>query len=234
MGTSLLRTALTVVGLWSIPAFAQDPTIAFPHNYRTVIDNSDVTVIRAHYGPRESVGVHDHSDHPTIYVYLNDSGPVRFVHQPENVILTRPPTVAGAFRVSPGHIERHSLVNLSDKPSDYLRVELKYVKLGTFKQEFRATPPAPPLHQGSALAFQNAVVRIERTICAPHATCALSKEHEPAVLVSFSPTEISNGRKWHLIDPASSVVWLPPDQAASIRSQTDAPAQVLRILLLSH
>jgi hypothetical protein len=232
---SLLRSAvLTIVGLASTCALAQDPTVAFPKNYRTVLDNSEVTVIRAHYGPHESVGVHDHSGHPTVYVYLSNSGPVRFVHQPENVILTRPPTVTGAFRVSPGRNERHSLVNLSDKPSVYLRVELKTVKLGTFRQEFRGPAPDPPLQQGTSLAFENSVLRIERVICAPHASCPLAKQSAPSVLVAFSPAELSNGRKWRPIDPASAVAWLPEDHAANIRSASDAPAHILRILLLAH
>jgi hypothetical protein len=216
------------------PVSAQDPTVAFPKNYRTVLDNPDVTVIRAHYGPHESVGVHDHSSHPTVYVYLNDSGPVRFVHEPENVILTRPPTATGAFRVSPGRAERHSLVNLSDKPSDYLRVELKTVKLGTFRQEFRGPAPVAPLQQGTTLAFENSVLRIERIICAPRASCALAQDSSPSVLVAFSPADLSNGRRWHRIDPDSSVAWLAADHAANIRSASDAPAHILRIVLLPH
>jgi hypothetical protein len=225
--------ALTIISVTAALAVAQDPTVAFPRNYRLVLDNPDVAVIRAHYAPHESVGVHDHSGHPTVYVYLNDSGPVRFVHQPENVILTRPPTHTGAFRVSPGRVERHSLVNLSDKPSDYLRVELKNVKLGTFKQEFRGPAPTPPLQPGTTLAFENSVLRIERVLCAPHTSCPLAPESAPSVLVAFSPAEISNGHRWHRIDPASTVAWLPQDRAANLRSDGDAPAHLLRILLLA-
>ena len=235
MRRDLLRVAeLTILAFGSAHVLAQDPTVAFPKNYRIVLDNPEVTVIRAHYGPHESVGVHDHSGHPTVYVYLDDSGPVRFVHQPENVILTRPPTVTGAFRVSPGHSERHSLVNLSNKPSDYLRVELKTVKFGTFKDQFRGSAPASPLQQGTTLAFENSVFRIERVICAPHASCALPPTSAPSVLVAFSPTELSNGHKWHAVDSASSVAWLPEDHAAKIRSASEAPAHILRILLLAH
>lgn len=235
MRKDLLRiAALTILVFGSARVFAQDPTIAFPRNYRIVLDNPDVTVIRAHYGPHESVGVHDHSGHPTVYVYLDDSGPVRFVHQPENVILTRPPTATGAFRVSPGRAERHSLVNLSDKPSDYLRVELKTVKLGTFRQEFRGPAPTPPLEPGTTVAFENSVLRIERVICVPHTTCALVPNSAPSVLIAFSPTELSNGHKWHAVDPASSIAWLPEDHAAKIRSTSEAPAHVLRIILLAH
>lgn len=235
MRRHFLRVAgLTILALGTTRVFAQDPTVAYPKNYRIVLDNPDVTVIRAHYGSHESVGVHDHSNHPTIYVYLNDSGPVRFVHQPENVILTRPPTHTGAFRVSPGRSERHSLVNLSDKPSDYLRVELKTIKLGTFKQEFRGPAPAAPLQQGTTLVYENSVLRIERIICAPHSSCPLAKARAPSVLVAFSPADLSHGHNWHLVDPASSVAWLPADHATNLRSAGSAPAHLLRILLLAH
>ena len=30
---------------------AQDPTVAFPNNYRKVLENADVIVLRVHYGP---------------------------------------------------------------------------------------------------------------------------------------------------------------------------------------
>src|SRR6202000_2141868 len=102
----------------------------------------------------EGVAVHDHSDDPTVYVYLGDSGPVRFVHEPENVILTRPPTHTGAYRGSPGRKGRHSVVNLTDKPSDYLRVELKKVPLGSLKHEFRGSAPAA-LVQGTKGEFED-------------------------------------------------------------------------------
>ena len=57
----LLSAALTIASLTSTLAIAQDPTVAYPKNYQIVLDNTDVTVLRAHYGPHESVGVHDHS-----------------------------------------------------------------------------------------------------------------------------------------------------------------------------
>src|ERR1700685_2233634 len=87
---------------------AQDPVKAFPQNYKLVLDNAELAVLRDHYGPHEKVAVHDHSAFSTIYVYLNDSGPVRFEHreEAEPFDLVRPPTHAGAFRISPGRIER--------------------------------------------------------------------------------------------------------------------------------
>jgi hypothetical protein len=61
-------------------AIAQEPTVAFPKNYSVAFDNDFVSVIRVHYEAHEFIGVHDHSHLPTIYVYVSDSGPVRFEH----------------------------------------------------------------------------------------------------------------------------------------------------------
>jgi len=229
----LLWVALLVTGLGSAQMLAQDPTVAFPNNYRKVLENADVLVLRVHYGPHESVGVHDHSDHPTVYVYLNDSGPVRFVHEPENVILTRPPTHTGAYRVSPGRRERHSIVNLSDKPSEYLRVELKKIPLGTLKHEFRGSAPET-LVQGTKVEFEDPVLRIERVVCDAGAACGLPAEDAPSVLVAFSPSALVEGKKARMFPPDSSVLWLKAGESASVRAANDAPAHLLRIVLPAH
>jgi hypothetical protein len=231
---SLSRTlVLTIVGLGSMRMLAQDPTAAFPNNYRKVLENADVVVLRVHYGPHETVGVHDHSDHPTVYVYLNDSGPVRFVHEPENVILTRPPTHLGAYRVSPGRRERHSIVNLTDKPSDYLRVELKKVPLGSLKHEFRGSAPET-LVQGTKVEFEDPALRIERVVCQEGVRCFLPEESSPSVLVAFTPSELME-RKRAKVSPAdSSTLWLKADESVSVRATGTGPAHLLRIVLLEH
>jgi hypothetical protein len=223
---------LALCGSCSPGVRAQDPTVAFPNNYRKVLDNADVVVLRAHYGPHETVGVHDHSDHPTVYVYLNDSGPVRFVHEPENVILTRPPTHTGAYRVSPGRRERHSVVALSDKPSDYLRVELKKVPLGTLKHEFRGSAPET-LVQGTRVEFEDPALRIERVVCDAGATCALAAESSPSVLVTFSPAELMERRRPKVFPEDSLTLWLKAGENASVRATSNAPAHLLRIVLLT-
>jgi hypothetical protein len=144
---------LAAVALAAI-AFAQNPTSAFPNNYKLLIDNPDVAVLRAHYGPHETVGVHDHSAFSTVYVYLNDSGPVRFSHfEAHPFSIVRPPTHTGAFRVSPGRLERHSVENLSDLPSDYLRIELKHLPVKALPAEFRGSAPTPPLTAGTSIAY---------------------------------------------------------------------------------
>jgi hypothetical protein len=125
-------------------------------------------------------------------------------------------------------------VNLSDRPSDYLRVELKRVPLGAIKQEFRGAAPEPPLKQGTTVEFDDQMIRIERVVCDAGAACAMQTEGGSSVLVAFTPTEMKTGRRWRPFNSESPVVWLARDAAASVRANGPEQAQLLRIVLLQH
>lgn len=213
-------------------ATAQDATIAFPHNYKLILDNADVAVLRVHYGPHEKVGVHDHSAYSTVYVYLNNSGPVRFNHDEEEhpFDADRPPTHTGAFRVSPGRIERHWVENLSDLPSDYLRIELKKFPVRTLKEEFRGPAPAQPLAPGRTIAYNNPALRIERIVCAPNSPCTLAAEPAPSVIVPIPDKPLSA----QAFDRApEAATWLAAGKPLAIDTAgTSAPIQILRVALL--
>src|SRR5579884_3621909 len=117
--------------LFVTAAFAQDPLTLLPRNYRLDFENPIVRVVHVHYEPHEKLPVHKHSERPTVYVYLSDSGPVRYTHvEAHPFTMVRRALKAGTFRVSPGRLEKHEVENLGDIPTDYLRVELKQVPLG--------------------------------------------------------------------------------------------------------
>ncbi len=215
---------------------AQSPVTAFPKNYKLVLDNPDVAVLRVHYGPHESVGVHDHSDFTTVYVYLNDSGQVKFVHSEEKKPFTvyRPPTHTGAFRVSPGRMERHTVENLADTPSDYLRVELKKMPIRTLKDEFRGAGPAPPLLTATTVAYDNPALRVERMICDPGTTCTLDAKGAPSVLIAITPTALLGVKGGQMLTFDQPAAWLAAGAHAGVRAAGPAPAQVLRIELLKQ
>ncbi len=167
--------------------FAQDPLTAFPKNYALALDNADVSVIRAHYRPHERIGVHDHSKFPTIYVYVSDSGPVRFNHDEQpSFSLTRPSVLKGAFRVSPGRIERHSVENLSDISSDFLRVELKRVALETL-EPFRGRAPKTLSQNTGMIEYTSPNVTVQRVICVGPAACRLDEDVGPFTAHRFFP-----------------------------------------------
>jgi hypothetical protein len=122
---------------------------------------------------------------------------------------------------------------LTDKPSDYLRVELKKVPLGTLKHEFRGSAPEP-LVQGMKVEFDDPVLRVERVVCDAGSTCALAAESSPSVLIAFSPSELVERRKAKEFPLDSSVLWLKAGEDASVRAMGNAPAHLLRIVLLEH
>ncbi len=221
---------LLVAASAALPALSQDPLTAFPKNYHLVLDNPTVEVIRVHYGPHERVGVHDHSSFPTIYVYPSDSGPVRFAHD-ENppFALTRPSIIKGSFRVSPGRAERHTVENLSDTSSDFLRVELKQIPLGSGLPPFRGKPPEERTSGGSSTEYRSSRFTVERIVCNAADTCRLPHSELPSLLIAFSPIKLSGSSE---IVASGDVRWEQGQQAASVRSASGEPAHLLKITFL--
>lgn len=124
-------------------AHAQDAQVVAPRSYRPEFENARVRVTRVVYQPREKIASHDHPENPTIYVYLRDSGPVRFVHAgADPFTLTRPGVRAGGFRLSKGAKETHSVESLTDQLTEYLRVEFKGLTVD--RQLFRGRFPPEP------------------------------------------------------------------------------------------
>ncbi|MEI9977708.1 MAG: hypothetical protein WDN23_01685 [Edaphobacter sp.] len=230
----LLSLSLSVAAV-TTAATAQDPVVAFPKNYSIALDNSAVTVIRVHYGPHEHVGVHDHSAFSTIYVYLSDSGPVHFTHDENPPFeVTRPPAVKGNFRVSPGRKERHSVDNLGDKSSDFLRVELKQLPLdGSGLEEFRGKAPTGPLHSGDTVEFHSTSFDIERIICEAPAPCTIKASDTPSLLIALSPVTMTDASHHAVPIDDGGIKWLQGSQPVSVASASAVPAHLLRVVLKS-
>lgn len=182
------------LALIATPVQAQEPMAAAPRNYRLEFDNEFVRVIRASLAPKDHVPVHQHPTMSTVYVYLTDAGPTRFTHITPSYTIERAPVRAGGVRYNRNaHIETHVVDNLSDAPSEYLRIEMK------------TTPDSP--HPDVRLApddntpIEDAQVRVSRHLCPPGTACDMPTG--PAVLV------LLNGR---------SVSWLAPDAVSSVHN----------------
>jgi predicted metal-dependent enzyme (double-stranded beta helix superfamily) len=228
----LLSIVAAVIG----PIAAQDSSSTLPKNYRTVFENSALAIIHAHYAPHETVPVHDHSKFATVYVYLSDSGPVKFSHVEEHPFTTiRKPLQAGAYRVSPGRIERHSAENQGDIPTDFLRVELKQVPVRHFTQEFRAPAPASLSQNSDTVDFSNPDVATERIICIVGSSCEIKAASSPSVTIAFTPVVLSgngaNSSGERL--KGGDVSWMNKGESLTLKSDSSASAHVLRILLPS-
>jgi hypothetical protein len=209
---------------------AQTGILPLPPNYKTTFENADFLVMKVHYGAHELVPMHDHSAYPTLYVYLNDSGEVQLKHEgPQGFVAVRPPTHTGAFRISPGMAERHSVQSLSDTPSDFLRVEMKRIPVDDLKKVSRGEAPAEPTAPGTKTEFQDPALRVERTMCPAAATCELPKSTDRSLLVAVKATHVRVGSEDHALQ-AGDTVWLSGVESKPV--VLGAGAQCLRVSLL--
>ena len=193
------------------------PASNLPHNYTQLFENEYVRVIHAYYAPHEKLPVHDHPKTPTVYVYLADAGPVRFTHTGDDAFsLNRPPVKAGGFRLSRGREEVHAVENLSDRPNDFLRVELKKVPLGTESLSGRFPPPSALAANQTKTEFEDAHIRIVRIICATH-KCEPHTSPDPALQIRLTASPNGTGL----------LHWVPANSAAVPNNA--APSHELRI-----
>jgi hypothetical protein len=129
-----LAFAVLVGFVAAVGCFAQNPLVVAPDAYRLQFENEVVRVLRVRYEGLQKVPVHDHSRFPAAYVYLNDAGPVNFIHVgwEGDPILTRRPVKAGTLRLSKtsSSTETHSVHNVSKTATDFLRIEFKTLKQG--------------------------------------------------------------------------------------------------------
>ena len=216
----------------AISGVAQRNDEPLPPNYKTVLENSIFRIIRVHYGPHEKVPVHDHPDTATVYVYLNNSGPVRIIHEEETkpFTLVRPPTHKGAFRVSAGRLERHSIKNLGELESDFLRVELLRARLGDKTPEFRGPAPNDLTHNLSATEYSSPHLSIARTICASKTPCSIPASQESSVIVALSNSTITSNGQSNSLD-LGGVMAVPPRQSLLLSPIGDEPAHILQIVV---
>ncbi len=210
---------------------AQDPLRTLPNNYKLLYENDDVLVIRAHYGAHEKIPVHDHSAFATVFVYLNNSGQVRIDHAEPGekpVSVLRPPTVKGAYRVAGAIAERHSIENLGDSNSDFLRVELKHAAL-QLKEPFRGKAPQDLAQTSDVVEFHTPEVAIERIVCVASSACQVKPEPASSLLIALTPLIPVGVGNTMII---GAVRWLPSLQALSFSATAAGePAYLLRIVL---
>jgi hypothetical protein len=228
----LNRRFAVVFLILSIYGVAQRNSTPLPPNYKTVLQTSTFKIIRVHYGPHEKVPVHDHPDTPTVYVYLNNSSPVRIIHEEETkpFTLVRPPTHKGAFRVSAGRLERHSIENLGDLESDFLRVELLRARFGDKTLEFRGPAPNDLTHNLSATEFSSPRLSIVRTICAGKTPCSIPASQAPSVIVALSESTITSNGQSNSLD-LGGVKAVPPRQSLLLSPIGNEPAHILQIVV---
>jgi hypothetical protein len=211
---------------------AQDGAVSLQHNYRTLLDNEQMQVVHVHYGPHEELPVHDHSHHPTVYVYLSNSEPVRFIHEGDSPFtLTRRPVRKGWFRVSPGRIERHQVANLGSGASDFLRVECKQIALGKIANEFRYTGNPDLTKTRVTTDYASPEMVIRRYIVVQGGVERIAAQPQGELLIAFAPAIVREHGKAEQRMAAGSVLWMKANANFELKP-SGATAHVLAIRLL--
>lgn len=229
------RFASVVLMLWSVvpAALAQDPMTVAPNAYKVQFENEWVRVVRVHYGPHEKIAAHDHPTGGTVFVYLRDGGPVRFAHVDEEpYALERPATRARGYRVARPVNEHHEVENLSDLPSDFLRVEMKTAPVDVEASRGRFPPPETANASSEKVELNSQWLRTDRVTCAAGATYEVKGAATPSLLVAFGPVEVSTGKTAHKLG-LGDTLWLEPGGNERIKNAGAAPVEVLRIELKS-
>lgn len=216
-------------------ASAQDPTKVAPEAYKLQFENEWVQVTRVHYGPYARVPLHDHTRWPAAYVYLNSSGPIKFTHEGwEEPVLTRPPTKAGSFRLSPTTAvnEHHQVENPTGTPSDFLRVEFKTTPVDREMMRGRFERKPPPAGRNSRnVEFENGQIRITRLVGAPHTVIDLNtSSRRPALIVALTSGRVNStgeGKAKTKTLEAGNTLWIGIGRRERLENLGDAPIELL-------
>ena len=211
---------------------AQDGATALKQNYRTLLDNEQVQVVRVHYDPHQELPVHDHSRYPTVYVYLSNSGPVRFTHDEAHPFaLTRRPVRAGWFRVSPGRLEKHRVANLGPMASDFLRVECKQIALGQIRSGFRYSEDVNLTKTSAMTDYSSQEMVIRRFVVVAGGVERIQIETRPELLIAFAPMLVREHGEADRTMAVGSVLWAKAGENLEVMAADSAAAHVLAIQL---
>lgn len=161
---------------------AQDAASTLPKNYHVQFENEWVRVTSVRYSANEKLAEHTHTELPSAYVYLTDSGPVAFRHAGGPAV-TRQPVTAGMFRVYRGITETHEVENMGSD-TRFLRVELKTE--GRDAAAIRGKFGRPPVNAEPAVQFDHAQFRISRVWVQPGQQLAISADAHPALVIAMT------------------------------------------------
>ena len=218
---------LSVIAFLSLAVAGQDPTKVAPDSYKLQFENEFVKLLRVNYAAHAKVPVHDHSRFPAAYVYLSDSGPIRFVHSGwDDPVLTRPATKAGSFRLSPTRFEdeTHAVENNGDLASEFLRIEIRTEAPDRKSLTGRFAPYDGNRQSGlNKMEFENSQLRATRIISRPGARLDVSAQpRRPSLIVVIAGVgEISKGQTF----------WLAPGQSRQFETSQGNGLQQIELLL---
>jgi hypothetical protein len=124
--------------------------------------------------------------------------------------------------------ERHSVTNLSDLPSDFLRVELKTIPPDDLKEVTRGEVESP-LMPGTHIEFEDPALHIDRIVCPFAMACEATPIQARSLLIAITDLKMEVAQGKHPLK-SGEVAWLPVNAKKPL--QLSPGAQALRISLL--
>jgi quercetin dioxygenase-like cupin family protein len=171
MGARVGKTLVVLLMSGSLVVTAQDPVKVSP-DFKVEIENQWVRVLRSHFAPHASHGMHEHLN--TVAVFLTDAD-----MQVTNMDGTVQELHRKAGEVAYLDSVRYSEVNLSDHPAEVVLVELKPERLKPPKITLDPVKLDPEHH---TVPLENDRVRVLRTVLEPHIKSPMH-EHPSYVVV---------------------------------------------------
>ena len=146
--------------------------------------------------------------------------------------LIRPAEKAGTFRFSPGRLEKHTVENLGDIESPFLRIELKKLPLGYGDNSFRSPKSFDDVHSGVRHEFDRGRLEIDRIVASAGAT-TLPHANGDTLLVALADTGVqpANGGSTRLLK-IGEVFCPDPQRDYRISAQdSNGVGHLLRVLI---
>ena len=175
----LLFTALAMALALNGIVFAQDHTKTLPKSYKLEFENDFVRIVRVHYDANAKLPEHEHPGGVTVYFYFNESTGVLFQHD-DGVPITRPLVKPGAIRIGSGPGEHHTVTNLANAPTDFLRVLLKNTDVVLKGRPNSRMPP-------DLMEYDNVMLNIRRVDVQPGAKTSVEAKNFPVMRIAWVP-----------------------------------------------
>ena len=165
--------------LWSVTAFAQDPTKVAAANYKVILENPSVRILKITYAPGAKSAPHSH---PEAVVIPLVTSKVRFTGTDGKSEERELASEAAMFVPA----ETHSVVNLGTGPIDAILVEFKSKAPGT------ATLPDTRTNLGMKHIADSPRAVVYRAIAEPTFHEPAGSKHEfDQVVISLSDAQMS-------------------------------------------
>jgi hypothetical protein len=222
--------AASLLGATSLRA-QEDGTISVPNVYRVQFENEWVRLVRVTVPAFARIPEHTHPPGLMMHVYLNDAEPLTFIHARSAAgTILRPAVKARSYRIGRTHAETHSILNIGNGATDWLRLEIKTE--GTSSTPSRIT--APPLGVATAAVVEvtHAQIRVTRITVAPRESFELAPgANEATLLIAMTEGVAVDGSSLLRVGDHRFV---NGGRRAVIKPQAFSPVQVLQVEFLTR